>query len=68
MKPTKLNEIQMDVCVDSNFLGLCGKEKRTDPDNVRSQAGYVIMLNGCPVVLKSNLIKAEHPPPAEGSC
>ena len=27
MKPTKLNEIQMDVYVDSDFLGLHGKEK-----------------------------------------
>ena len=46
----------MDVYVDSDFLGLCGKEKRTDPDNARSRAGYVVMLNGCPVVWKSKLI------------
>ena len=57
MKPTKLNEIQMDVYVDSDFLGLHGKEKRSDPDNVRSRAGYVIMLNGAPIVWCSRLIK-----------
>ena len=52
----KLDKFEMDVYVDSDFLGLYGKERRDDPDNVRCRMGYVIMLNGCPVVWKSSLI------------
>ena len=33
-----------------------GKEPQDDPDNVKSWAGYVILLNECPVVWKSTLI------------
>ena len=50
------DKFEMDVFVDSDFLGLYGKERRDDPDNVRCRMGYVIMLNGCPVVWKSSLI------------
>ena len=55
LKPMKLDEFRMDVYVDSDFLGLYGKERRDDPDNVRCRTGYVIMLNDCPVIWKSCL-------------
>jgi hypothetical protein len=56
VQPMKLDGFNMDVFVDSDFLGLYGKERRDDPDNVRCRLGYVIMLNGSPVVWKSSLI------------
>ena len=56
MEPLSLDELKMDVYVDSDFMGLYGKEKRIDPDNVKSRAGFVISLNGCPLIWKSKLI------------
>ena len=41
--------------MDSDFLGLHGKEDRADPDNVRSRTGYVILLNKCPIIWSSHL-------------
>ena len=58
LQPMKLDKFEMDVFVDSDFMGLYGQEKRNDPDNVRSRTGYVILLNGCPVVWKSVLADA----------
>ena len=55
MKPMKTDSFVMDVCVDSDFLGIHGKEDRADPDNVRSRTGHVILLNGCPVIWSSHL-------------
>ena len=77
MKPMKTDSFQMDVHVDSDFLGLYGTEHsvtqyqaeksrdqrcflslappRTDPDNIKNQTGYVILLNDCPIVWKSVL-------------
>ena len=55
MKPMKTDSFQMDVYVNSNFLGLYGMEPRTDPDNVKNRTGYVILLNDCPIVWKSVL-------------
>ena len=48
----------MDCYVDSDFLGLCGKERRDDPDNVKCRAGHVLMVNGVPIVWQSKLIPA----------
>jgi hypothetical protein len=48
----------MDAYVDLDFLGLYGKEDRTDPANVKSQGGHVILVNGCPVIWQSKLIDA----------
>ena len=56
MKPMDTSSFKMDVFVDSDFLGICGQERRTDPDDVRSRTGYVIMLNGCPIVWSSKLL------------
>ena len=58
LQPMKLDKFEMDVFVDSDFMGLYGQEKRNDPDNVRSRTGYIILLNGCPVVWKSVLADA----------
>jgi hypothetical protein len=46
----------IDAFVDSDFLGLYGKEKRDDPNNVKSRQGYVVCLNGCPIIWASMLI------------
>ena len=55
MKPMKTDSFVMDVHVDSDFLGIHGKEERADPDNARSRTGHVILLNGCPVMWSSFL-------------
>jgi hypothetical protein len=46
----------IDAFVDSDFLGLYGKEKRDDPNNVKSRQGYVACLNGCPIIWASKLM------------
>ena len=55
LKPLQRDKFHMDVYVDADFMGLYGKEQRTDPDNVKSRTGFVIMLNGCPIVWASKL-------------
>jgi hypothetical protein len=55
MKPMNTKSFKMDAYVDSDFLGLYGKERRSDPDNVKSRTGYVICLNDCPIVWSSKL-------------
>ena len=54
-KPFDSTKLQMDVYVDSDFMGIYGKELRTNPDNVKSRTGYLINLNGCPIVWGSKL-------------
>jgi len=54
-EPVPVDQLTMDVYVDSDFMGLYGKELRSDPSNVKSRTGYVINLNGCPVVWSSKL-------------
>ena len=58
MKPMDQDHFTMDVYVDSDFLGIHGKEHRADPDNVRSRTGHVILLNRCPVIYSSHLQKS----------
>ena len=55
LKPSDPEKLKMDVYVDSDFMGLYGKEKRNDPVNVKSRTGYVICINGCPVIWASKL-------------
>ena len=55
LKPCDFSQLKMDVYVDSDFAGLYGKEKREDPDNVKSRTGYVINLNDCPIIWGSKL-------------
>jgi hypothetical protein len=56
LKPIEPGEMFIDAYVDSDFLGLYGKEKRDDPDNVKSRMGYVLCLNGCPIIWASKLM------------
>ena len=59
LKPmTTTRAFRMDCYVDSDFLGLYGKERRDDPDNVKCRAGHVLMVNGVPIVWQSKLIPA----------
>ena len=58
LKPMDTSQFQMDVYVDSDFMGLYGKEQRTNPDNVKSRAGHVICLNGCPIIWSSKLMQS----------
>ena len=56
LKPmTTSSSFKMDAYVDSDFMGLYGKEKRTDPANVKSRIGYVLCINECPIVWSSRL-------------
>ena len=54
-EPFDSKHFQMDCHVDSDFMGLYGKEQRSDPDNVKSRTGYVISINGCPITWASRL-------------
>ena len=54
-KPTGPGPLKVEVFVDSDFLGLYGKESRTDPTSVKSRTGYLIRINGCPVIWSSKL-------------
>ena len=55
LKPMSTSSFRMDAYVDSDFMGLYGKEKRTDPTNVKSRTGFVICVNDCPIVWSSKL-------------
>ena len=55
MKPMKTDSFQMDIYVDSDFLGLYRTKPQIDVDNVKNRTGYVILLNDCPIVWKSVL-------------
>ena len=37
MKPLDPDNFQVDAYVDSDFMGIYGKERRSDPDNVKSR-------------------------------
>ena len=58
LKPMATDHFEMDAYVDSDFMGLYGKEARTDPANVKSRGGHIILVNGCPIVWQSKLIDA----------
>ena len=55
LQPAALDSLFMDCHVDSDFMGLYGKEPRDDPVSVKSRAGYIISLNHCPLVWSSKL-------------
>jgi len=57
LKPITSNKLELDVYVDSDFMGLYGKERRDNPDNVKSRAGHVMLLNGCPIIWSSKLMQ-----------
>ena len=55
LRPTK-GEFDMTCYVDSDFAGLWNVEDQSSPESVRSRAGYVICVCGCPVIWKSQLM------------
>ena len=55
LKPIDTNEFVMDAYVDSDFMGLYGKENPTDPTSAKSRTGFVICINDCPIVWSSKL-------------
>ena len=58
MKPLKRDHLHLEIYVDSDFMGLYGTEKRTNPDNVKSRAGHIMLLNGCPIIWSSKLMQS----------
>ena len=54
-KPFDSTKLELEAHVDADFMGIYGKEQRSDPDNVKSRTGYVISLNGCPMIWGSKL-------------
>jgi hypothetical protein len=56
LQPIDLTEFKIDAYVDTDFLGIYGKESREDADNVRSRGGHIILVNNCPIVWQSKLI------------
>ena len=55
LRPAAMDSLFMDCFVDSDFMGLHGKELSSDPVSVKSRAGYLISLNNCPLVWSSKL-------------
>jgi len=55
LKPGSTDSLKMDAYVDSDFMGLYGKENRLDPTNCKSRTGFLISLNGCPIIWSSKL-------------
>ena len=47
--------LKLDLYVDADFCGLFGREDPRDPNSVRSRSGYIIILNGWPIIWKSFL-------------
>ena len=55
LKPMVNDEFVMDAYVDSDFMGLYGRENPSDPTSAKSRTGFVICINGCPIVWSSKL-------------
>lgn len=53
MKPSK--DLQVDCCVDANFVWLWNYEEAIDPTSVKSRSGFLIILGGCPISWVSRL-------------
>ena len=55
LKPFDPECFTVDEYVDSDFMGLYGKERHSNSDIVKSQTGYVICINGSPIMWASKL-------------
>jgi hypothetical protein len=55
-RPDDISNLKLDVYVDADFLGRYGHDDRTDPTNVKSRMGYVMLLNNCPLIWSSSLM------------
>ena len=51
------DEFLIECYPDADFAGLWGYEDPNDPHCVRSRAGWVITLAGCPILWRSSLIQ-----------
>ena len=51
------NEFLIECYPDADFAGLWGYEDPNDPHCVRSRAGWVVTLAGCPILWRSSLIQ-----------
>jgi hypothetical protein len=50
------NNFKIDCYPDADFAGLWARDDKQDPHCVRSRTGYVICLDDCPVLWKSQLL------------
>ena len=55
INPMRDGKLHMECYADADFAGLWGQEDAHDPHCVRSRTGYIIMLNKCPILWKSQL-------------
>ena len=55
MKPS--NDLKLDLHADADFAGLWSVEDASDPTSVKSHSGFVITLDGTPIVWSSKLQK-----------
>jgi hypothetical protein len=55
LTPTK--ELTLDLYCDGDFAGLYRHDPPTEPSSAKSRIGYVILLSGCPVIWKSQLLQ-----------
>jgi hypothetical protein len=58
LKSIEVTKFKLEVYVDSDSMGKFGKEHPDDPDNVRSRAGHILLLNGCPIIWSSKLLQS----------
>jgi hypothetical protein len=49
------DEFKINCYVDANFAGMWGYKDTQDPSSVKSQTGFIIFLNDCPIVWQSKL-------------
>ena len=50
-----IDDKELEVFVDADFVGNWTKEEANDRDNARSRHGYIVQYNGCPILWKSQL-------------
>ena len=56
LNPDKNTALDIVCYADADFAGLWNKDEEHDPHTVRSRAGWIIMVGGCPVIWRSKLI------------
>ena len=55
LKLMPCDHLVMDAYMDSDFMGLFGKENPVDPTSAKSRTGYVICINGFLIIWSSKL-------------
>eukprot|EP00978_Attheya_sp_CCMP212_P011193 scaffold27419_cov49-Attheya_sp.AAC.1 len=53
MKP--ITGFEINCYADADFAGLFRADPDSEPTSARSRTGYIIQLNGCPLIWKSQL-------------